>query len=271
MSSRKNEWRFIFLDPGTRSHIYSILLFKTIISLWRYLMIDIYFIRHGQASFGNKDYDKLTQLGKKQARLLGQYFNALNICFDNVYAGSLKRHRQTAEVAIEKITGNRASDIVVRDNFNELGSSDVMMERLSRVIKNEPEYAHRLEHVSTDPGAIKKIFEIAAGTDPDPIDEKTRLKNAKMFIERVHSGISQVVEENPAGEKVAVFSSGGPMAVMVKKILDLSRKQTIRLGWEIKNSAVSIFRVDENEMRLVLFNGIAHLELENKPELITYI
>lgn len=234
-------------------------------------MMDIYFIRHGQASFGNRHYDRLSSLGEKQAGMLGRYFNALNIRFDRVYAGALDRHVQTAEAALDQMENNSVSDLVIRKDFNELGASDLMMEKLSHVISNDPEYAGRLEHVSTDPGAIKKIFEIAGKTDSDPIDEDTRMKNATHFIKRVYEGISHVVRENKGSEKVAVFSSGGPMAVLVKQTLDLSRKQTIQIGWEIKNSAVSIFRADENELRLVMFNSIAHLELENRPELITYI
>jgi len=34
---------------------------------------------------------------------------------------------------------------------------------------------------------------------------------------------------------------------------------------------VTVFRADGNKMGLVLFNGIAHLELENRPKLITLI
>ena len=32
-------------------------------------------IRHGQASFGEKDYDNLSDLGRKQGHLLGEYLN----------------------------------------------------------------------------------------------------------------------------------------------------------------------------------------------------
>ena len=37
------------------------------------LMATIYLIRHGQASFGAEDYDKLSELGCRQAQVVGEY------------------------------------------------------------------------------------------------------------------------------------------------------------------------------------------------------
>ena len=37
-------------------------------------MTTIYFIRHGQASFGAESYDQLSPNGELQAKILGQYF-----------------------------------------------------------------------------------------------------------------------------------------------------------------------------------------------------
>lgn len=34
----------------------------------------LYLVRHAQASFLEQDYDKLSKLGKTQARLLGEYW-----------------------------------------------------------------------------------------------------------------------------------------------------------------------------------------------------
>ena len=37
-------------------------------------MGSMYLVRHAQASFGTDDYDRLTETGFTQARLLGAYF-----------------------------------------------------------------------------------------------------------------------------------------------------------------------------------------------------
>ena len=55
----------------------------------------LYLVRHGQASFGEADYDRLSELGHKQSRRLGEYFAAKGITFDAVVTGTLRRHAET--------------------------------------------------------------------------------------------------------------------------------------------------------------------------------
>nr|WP_250636970.1 phosphoglycerate mutase family protein [Alteromonas stellipolaris] len=60
-------------------------------------MTDIYLVRHGQASFGAANYDKLSDLGAQQSKWLGHYFKQRDITFDSVFMGDMVRHRETAE------------------------------------------------------------------------------------------------------------------------------------------------------------------------------
>ncbi|MEP6791213.1 MAG: phosphoglycerate mutase family protein, partial [Ramlibacter sp.] len=55
----------------------------------------LYLVRHGQASFGADDYDKLSPLGHKQSVRLGEYFAQKGLRFDAVIAGTLRRHLET--------------------------------------------------------------------------------------------------------------------------------------------------------------------------------
>ena len=59
----------------------------------------IYLIRHGQASFGADDYDKLSPLGHQQSERLGQYLaqrsQRMGLTWDAVLTGSLRRHAET--------------------------------------------------------------------------------------------------------------------------------------------------------------------------------
>ena len=54
-------------------------------------------IRHGQASFGEKDYDNLSDLGRKQGNLLGEYLNRQDVTFDQFFCGELKRQVATMQ------------------------------------------------------------------------------------------------------------------------------------------------------------------------------
>ena len=61
----------------------------------------IHVVRHGQAAFGTEHYDRLTEIGFAQARLLGDYFSRRNIRFDAVFTGTLRRQTETAQGIIE--------------------------------------------------------------------------------------------------------------------------------------------------------------------------
>ena len=61
----------------------------------------LYLVRHGQASFGEDDYDRLSPLGHRQAQQLGRYlgerFAREGVQIETVLMGSLRRHRETWE------------------------------------------------------------------------------------------------------------------------------------------------------------------------------
>ena len=52
-------------------------------------------VRHGQASFGEKNYDKLSKLGHLQARLLGKFFKKEGVVFDKFFTGNMSRQLET--------------------------------------------------------------------------------------------------------------------------------------------------------------------------------
>jgi len=47
-------------------------------------MSEIFFVRHGQASFGSDDYDRLSPLGVRQAKILARYLAQTGKIFDAV-------------------------------------------------------------------------------------------------------------------------------------------------------------------------------------------
>ncbi|MBM3814434.1 MAG: hypothetical protein FJW20_22650 [Acidimicrobiia bacterium] len=60
----------------------------------------LYVIRHGQASFLSENYDRLSELGERQSRLLGEHWLSRGRRFDQVYYGPCERQIRTGgEVA----------------------------------------------------------------------------------------------------------------------------------------------------------------------------
>ncbi len=85
----------------------------------------LYLVRHGQAAFGTDDYDRLTERGQAQARLLGAHFAQIGVRFNAVVAGGLTRHMQTAQAIL---AGAEQADLPVRrdQRLNEYDAASVL-------------------------------------------------------------------------------------------------------------------------------------------------
>ncbi|WP_194861659.1 phosphoglycerate mutase family protein, partial [Dietzia sp. SYD-A1] len=57
----------------------------------------IHLVRHGQASFGSGDYDRLSETGHLQAELTGRDMAARGLRPDVVIHGGMRRQRETAQ------------------------------------------------------------------------------------------------------------------------------------------------------------------------------
>ncbi len=234
-------------------------------------MIEIYLVRHGQASFGQPAYDRLSPVGERQAELLGHHLNNNGIRFDAVYSGALRRHVQTATIATNQMKGLVSDEIKLDADFNEFDSSDQMMDRLYAVIQEDAKLSDLMKGIHTDHGAISRIFDIAEKTEMMPVDETERIRLVKQFRARIRGAIDNIVRKVGDNKRVIVFTSGGPTAVALRETLGTSREQTIRLGWELRNTSITVLRYDQEQLWLVLFNCVAHLEAQSDPGLITYI
>jgi len=64
--------------------------------------VKLWLVRHGQASFGEEDYDRLSRLGMEQSRVPGTHCARTGLRFDAVYSGEMKRQRDTAGLVLER-------------------------------------------------------------------------------------------------------------------------------------------------------------------------
>ena len=90
------------------------------------------------------------------------------------------------------------------------------------------------------------------------------------FNERVIKGVRQIMQVQGAKKRLALFTSGGPISVVVQEALNLTDKSAMALSWQIMNASITWFKYNARGLALAGFNDITHLELKNDEHLLTY-
>src|SRR5260370_24915067 len=85
-------------------------------------MSHLFLVRHGQASFLQPDYDRLSTKGEEQSRLLGGYLSKHRVSFDAVYSGPRSRQKDTARIFGEEYRRARGAWPVpqILNHFDEI-------------------------------------------------------------------------------------------------------------------------------------------------------
>jgi broad specificity phosphatase PhoE len=64
----------------------------------------------------------------------------------------------------------------------------------------------------------------------------------------------------PAGRRVAVFTSGGPIGFAVQFALSAPDQSFLDVNWRIRNCSITEFVYTKDRFTLDTFNGLAHIE-----------
>jgi broad specificity phosphatase PhoE len=234
---------------------------------------EIYFIRHGQASFGARDYDRLSPIGIRQSQVLADHLVAYGIGFDAVYSGRMRRQQDTAMPLCERYgSGHPACAApAVMDAFNEYSSEALLVARARGSRQTDPISAGALADMHKDKKAFQVYFaETVHGWLDGTFDGQPGVESWRRFCRRVNGGVQQIIERHGRGKRLAVFTSGGPIMVVVKTALGLTGRSAVAVGWQIMNASLTCIRYTNDRFVLSVFNTTTHLLLEKDPALLTY-
>ena len=233
----------------------------------------IYFIRHAQA--GSRDnYDVLSELGQFQARKLGEHLAGQGISLSAVYAGGMRRQRETAEIVCDAIVraGVVTPDVIVDERWNEFSLISVYRRLAKLMMKDDACFARDIkemqEAIARDPhttgGAVGRCDQavIRAWMEnryPDQEDESW-----PSFRTRI-SACSEGLSSNHNSEKaIAIFTSATPIAIVASMALGLTDEKLLSILGVIYNTSVSAFRARNGELRLFSFNATPHLDASQR-------
>jgi broad specificity phosphatase PhoE len=238
-------------------------------------MSSLFLVRHGQASFLERNYDKLSAKGEEQSRILGEHWAGLNLTFDRVYSGPRVRQQETARFVGDayKTAGLRWPEPVVLDAFDEFQAEAVMARSLPELMETDSDIRtmhQEFQDSRTRPEQFKtfqRIFEVVIGRWADGKLPLEGIEPWADFSARVHGGLAQLSTNGNRGQRIAVFSSGGPVGVAMQRALDLSTEATLKAAWMVRNCSFSEFLLSANRFTLSSYNATPHF---TDPEFLTH-
>ncbi|HEX4882481.1 MAG TPA: histidine phosphatase family protein [Porticoccaceae bacterium] len=245
-------------------------------------MTEIYFVRHGQASLGARNYDQLSPLGWEQARWLGEYFRSRNLGFDRVIVGDMRRHRETLASIATGMGTQFTPEVDAR--LNEFRFHPVMRLYCRRHRPGLPEPTTAAEFF----GILRAVMaawiagdldaELAADAEGRQVAdteghqaadaEGHKVESWTAFNQRVVASMREM-SAGPQGQRILVVSSGGPKSLAIKHAMGLSDAAAVELMMQIRNTALTRFLHDGQRLALHAFNGLAHMERPDREHSIT--
>jgi broad specificity phosphatase PhoE len=235
----------------------------------------LYIVRHAQASFLEPNYDKLSALGEAQSRFLGEYWAQRKITFDRVCVGPCARQKDTVNLlsATYQKAGLNFPEPQVLPEFDEYQAEAVLRGSLPILLERDPRIRdlHVAFQSSTTNTAKRVNFQkLFAAVISDWVRGALRIEGVEtwpQFCARVNSGLAKFIASEKHGERVAIVTSGGPIAVATQRALKLSPESTLQTTWMSHNSSWSEFLYSTERFTLSSFNIHEHI---TDPAMLTY-
>jgi broad specificity phosphatase PhoE len=215
-------------------------------------MAELIVVRHGQAAFGQENYDQLSGVGHQQSRLAGKALADMDWVPDRMVTGTLTRQRDTLS-SMGFDTGHEE-----HAGFNEYDFHNLLQTRFpdgvpDLVIGDRKVHFRTLRETILDwqDGGLH-------GASESWLDFSIRVATALQFA------------TDTDARRVLVVSSGGPIGQMTASSLNAPDPMMMELNLQVKNTSFTKFIFSKGRIFLQGFNATPHLDVSENAHLLTY-
>ena len=200
-------------------------------------MTVVFLARHGQASLGAADYDRLSDPGERQAARLGAVLAERGITPDRVVHGSLTRHSQTASHA-------GFVDTVIDPRWNEIDHVPIMG-------------AMPADDHGTDDG--KQHWQNAKRRWASGGHDADYPESYAAFGQRITEALKAAAAGLDSGQTAVVVTSAGPIAAVINQWLGAGPDVWQRVQTVTVNAALTKVLVSARRTTVLSFNDHSYL------------
>jgi broad specificity phosphatase PhoE len=230
-------------------------------------------VRHGQGSLGTSNYDELSELGGRQARLVGARLARADLRVSQAWCGGLARQRDTALTVLAEL-GLPPGELHADDRLDEYDHLGVLAADRAGDLQaadraGDPPAADR----AGDPFALAVTPESRLALQSALDEAIGRWIQGGAGYPETHNAFTARVEALVAeftalpGTTMAV-TSAGVIAVACARLTGLPADRWPALARVVVNTSVTKLITGRTGTHLLTFNDHAHLEGDRS--LITY-
>ncbi len=218
-------------------------------------MSKVVLVRHGQANAGagsEEEYDRLSDLGRQQARWLGEYMATTDHGMQRIVAGTLNRQRDTARELAGLLGLSVDEDPRLREmNYFELARS--------------AKETHDIDLPNGRESFIEHFPLVMEAWEQGSISCST--ETYAQFSDRVLSALSDAEET----DGTMLVTSGGVIGVAIRHILGLDTHSFAHVLLQINNASLHRYTLEFGGRRLNTFNALPHLDPPERAHARTFI
>lgn len=222
-------------------------------------MAKLYLVRHGQASFGQQNYDELSVLGQQQATWLGEYYADRQLQVSNIVTGTLRRQEDTGRLVHESMGLNL--NRLQLPQLNEFDFQPVCKAYLTVTNTSIPAAGKNRQ------AYYRLLKQAMLSWSKGELDEFNLPETWAAFVSRAAEALAIIRAFD--GDTIVV-SSGGTIAMMLGQILQCNAPSIIKLNLQIRNTSVTECISTQSDVHLCTFNQLPHLDMPQRWESITY-
>jgi broad specificity phosphatase PhoE len=217
--------------------------------------MSLLFVRHGQASAGSDDYDRLSERGVQQSQRLGRWLAGSGHAFDAVHAGGMRRHRQTLDAIADAYAeqGMALPPVHVDRDLDEFDHHAVF----DGFIRGNPQHPAVLGRGSGGLLALGAMIHAALGHWAE--DRIAGVPETwQVFGARVVAAGERLARQSESGD-VLVLTSGGVISRLAQHALGASDRSAVDLNLSLRNTGLCEFHVRPYGLAFGSWNALPHL------------
>lgn len=233
-------------------------------------MTILHLVRHGHTGLGAARDEGLSETGVRQSRLLGAWWARVGLRPGLVAVGTFARHRQSADACVAGLGG--WIPVTTEPGLDDFDGEELL--RIHNPALADADAIVRFFGSHENPHrAFQRQFAEAVARWVGGHHDADYVEPWPAFRARCLAAIDSLAATTAAQghEALAIFTSGGPIAVACQAALGIPDERLLRLIGSLANAGVTRLGTGPSGgFRLLQFNAASHLEAERDSTLLTY-